>query len=389
MIAGATGEGVGIQVWDLIVVGGGPAGCAAAAAALRCNPGARVLLLDRHDFPRDKACGDGIAAEALDVLSQWGFDCDRLVTGYPPIVRLQLASPSGAVALRDMHRAVRVIPRAVLDARLVDQVTDMGAVLRRCTVRTLDQGTDAVTVNGTLSAPVVIGCDGAESLVRRAIGRPHAEPRARPRVALALRGYGPELPGQDGAQRITMSRANWPAYAWSFPLGDGRANVGYGELLTGRPLTRSAMLQGLRTLLPGVNPDPTSLLAHRLPLSPSRPAVTDGRVLLAGDALSLINPLTGEGIFYAVLSGALAGASSAAGAGAGAAYRASLAGRLRWHLRVTDAATRLTRAPRIIDAGVRAAARRQGAFDDLVRLGLGDGLLTPRLLLGVGRRAFR
>ena len=92
-----------------------------------------------------------------------------------------------------------------------------------------------------------------------------------------------------------MYGRNWPAYAWSFPLGDGRANVGYGELLTGRAPTRAAMLDRMRELLPGLDPAPTRLRAHRLPLSPGRPAVADGRVLLAGDALSLINPLSGEG----------------------------------------------------------------------------------------------
>ena len=55
--------------WDLVIVGGGPAGSAAAAAALTARPGLRVLIVDRRDFPRDKVCGDGIAAEALDTLA--------------------------------------------------------------------------------------------------------------------------------------------------------------------------------------------------------------------------------------------------------------------------------------------------------------------------------
>ena len=75
------------------------------------------------------------------------------------------------------------------------------------------------------------------------------------------------------------------------------------------------------------------LRAHRLPLSTDRPRQPDGRVLLAGDAASLINPLTGEGIFYAVLSGALAGAAAVRGAGAGAAHRRALHERLAAHLR--------------------------------------------------------
>jgi flavin-dependent dehydrogenase len=108
--------------------------------------------------------------------------------------------------------------------------------------------------------------------------------------------------------------------------------------------------------------------------------------LLAGDAASLINPLTGEGIFYAVLSGALAGAAAASGAGAGAVYRRSLERRLSRHLRHSSAASRLSRWPVLMDAVFRAAGADQRVFDDVVALGLADGRLTPRTLTGAVRR---
>jgi flavin-dependent dehydrogenase len=112
-------------------------------------------------------------------------------------------------------------------------------------------------------------------------------------------------------------------------------------------------------------------------------------VLLAGDAASLINPLTGEGIFYAVLSGSLAGAA-AVGAGdagdAGAAYRRALQVRLGRHLGHSSAASRASRWPRLMDAVFRAAATDQRVFDDVVRLGLADGRLTARSLAAAARR---
>ncbi|MEP6981745.1 MAG: geranylgeranyl reductase, partial [Nakamurella sp.] len=226
----------------------------------------------------------------------------------------------------------------------------------------------------------------AESMVRRATTAPRR--RSSP-VALALRGYAAELPGQDGAQLITMSARNWPAYAWSFPIGDGRANVGYGELLTDRPLNREALRAGMSRLLPGLDPEPGGLRAHRLPLSPGRPRIADGRVLLTGDALSLVNPLSGEGIFYALRSGSLAGRAAAAALGgevpdAGAAYRHSMDRALRRHLRTTDRLDRVLRHPWLLDAGIRAAAARQRTFDDLVRLALADGTLSVPLLVGIG-----
>ncbi|WP_137160293.1 geranylgeranyl reductase family protein [Blastococcus sp. CCUG 61487] len=368
-----------MEHWDVVVVGAGPAGSAAALAARRAAPGARVLLLDRADFPRDKVCGDGIAPEAIDVLARLGVDAAALTDGFAPVPRLRLRSPGGAAVERPMPRPAHVVPRQVLDARILAAAQRAGAELRRHQVRRLTVQPDRVDVDGVLTADVVIGADGAESVVRRALGRPPNRPD---RMAVALRGYAPELPGQRGVQVIATTEQRWPAYAWSFPLGDGRANVGYGELVSGGA-SRAALTEGLHRLLPGVEPD--GLRAHRLPLSTERPRQPDGRVLLAGDAASLINPLTGEGIFYAVLSGALAGSAAVHGPQAGRAYRTALRRRLGRHLRHSTAASALSRWPRIMDAAFRAAAAEQRVFDDVVDLGLADGRLTARTLAAAAR----
>jgi flavin-dependent dehydrogenase len=202
-------------------------------------------------------------------------------------------------------------------------------------------------------------------------------------MAIAIRGYAPQPPGTDGVQVILTTEQRWPAYAWSFPIGDGRANVGYGELVSGG-VNREGLLTGLGALLPGVAA--AGLKAHRLPLSTGRPRQPDGRVLLAGDAASLINPLTGEGIFYAVLSGALAGAAAVGAGEPGAAYRRALRSRLGAHLVHSSTASRASRWPRLMDAVFRAGATDQRVFDDVVRLGLADGRLTARTLAAAVRR---
>jgi geranylgeranyl reductase family protein len=369
-----------VQHADVVVVGGGPAGAACAAAVRRVSPHSSVLVLDRSDFPRDKVCGDGIAPEALDVLAGLGIDTAALTDGFPPVPRLRLSSPGGTTVERAMHRPAGVVPRAVLDGRLLEQVLASGVRFRRHTVRRVTAHRTHVDVDGQLTAGVLVGADGAESVVRRSLG---LAPNAADRLAVAIRGYAPELPGQAGVQVIATSGRRWPAYAWSFPLGDGRANVGYGELVCGG-VTRAGLVEGLHRLLPGVQP--AGLRAHRLPLSTGRPRVPDGRVLLAGDASSLINPLTGEGIFYAVLSGALAGAAAAHGAWAGAVHRRVLRRRLGAHLRASRTASRLSRWPAVMDAAVRAAAADQRVFDDVVALGLADGRLGARTLAGAVRR---
>ena len=376
------------ELWDLIVVGAGPAGSAAALSALRGRPGASVLLLDRADFPRDKSCGDGIAPHVLDVLS--GLGVEDVVADHRPVSRLTIGYPTGMgpVASGLMTRPARVVPRAVFDARLVAAACAAGAVLRRHTVRSLAVHADRVVLDGTLSARTVVAADGARSTLRRRLGLPVNGPG---HLAVAIRGYAPVRADLADEQRITLGREDWPEYAWSFPVGDGRANIGYGAVLReGRPLTRSRLLDRLDELLPGASPDAGSWRAHHLPLSSGRPRQPDGRVLLVGDALSLVNPMTGEGIYYAVLSGAYAGAAAvAAGArdgagspgGPGATYRQQLRRRLGRHLRHTTTAAALARRPWVVDAALRGTTRHPHAFDALVELGLGEGLLTPRALL--------
>ncbi len=352
------------------MIGGGPAGSAAALAARRA--GASVLLLDSAEFPRDKVCGDGIAPHVLDVLAQLGVDPAPLVAGCTPVHSVRLRSPGGVQARGLVQRPGYVVPRVEFDHRLRQAVLAAGVDTRRHTVRRVRAQAGGVDVDG-LRADVVIGADGAESVVRRQLSAGRPRPGT---VALAIRGYAPSIGWPSGELLLTMTRQHSPAYAWLFPIGDGRANVGYGELLSGAPPTRSHLLRRLHELLPGVQA--THLRAHRLPLSSGRVRAPDGRVLLAGDAAGLINPVTGEGIFYAVLSGALAGLAAASGNDPGRAYRHALQHRLGAHLRHTDALAHLSRWPRVLDVGLAAARGQQDVFDNIIDLGLGDGTLTLR-----------
>jgi len=359
--------------WDLVVVGAGPAGSTAAIAALRANPAARVLMLDAADFPRDKVCGDGVAPHALDVLAELGVNAADVTAGTAPVHDLRLTSPRGVTAVRRFARPASVVPRALLDARLVSAARTAGAQLRRHRVRTLTATGDGIDIDGVVHARTVVGADGAESTVRRQCGAGRAPAGT---TAVALRGYADADPWPAGEQRLVMATANWPAYAWVFPVGDGTANVGYGELIRAEPPSRAQLTQRMHDLLPDC--PPVTLRGHRLPLSPGRPDVGHGRVLLAGDAASLINPLTGEGIYYAVLSGCLAGAAAMTPRPADR-YRRSLRQRLGRHLRHTDLLARLTRTPWLVDLATAAARDNGRAFAELVELGLGAGTVRPAL----------
>jgi menaquinone-9 beta-reductase len=377
--------------WDVIVVGAGPAGTATALSAIHAGPRLRVLLLDRADFPRDKSCGDGIAPHVFDRLSRIGVR--GVEDGWTPLTRLELARGTSSVS-RPMARPVYVIPRRVFDARLVERAVAAGATLvnhRVTDIRATDQG---IVVDGRFRAPIVVGADGAHSVLRDHLGLPDG------RRALAIRGYAPTPPDRRGTQVIRYGDRRQPSYAWAFDRGDGLSNIGYGELLpddrTDDPPSRALLLDQLDRLLPGSVETGDHWKAHHLPLSSWRWEQPDGPLLLVGDAAGLINPMTGEGIYYAVATGIAAGRAAAQAyrsdnpARAGELHRRSVKVLLGRHLKHTWAAALLSESPTLVEGGIRAAQRDGRIFDELVELGLGDGRISKRLVGhlvgGVARR---
>jgi flavin-dependent dehydrogenase len=295
---------------------------------------------------------------------------------------MRLESPGGVVADRPLARPCWVVPRETFDARLVEAAVAAGAVFRQRRVRTVTPLDDAVFVDGEFRARTVVASDGAESTVRRALGAGRWRAGT---VAVALRGYAAAVGASAQQQVLRMTTGRWPAYAWLFPIGDGRMNVGYGEVLrTGAPpRPRRQLLEALHRLVPELDGRPVERLrGHRLPLSTGRSRLAHGRVLLAGDAAALINPLTGEGIYYAVLSGSLAGAA-ARSPDPGSAYAAAMRQALGRHLLHTDVLALAVRWPAFIDAGIRAGRASQESFDVIGEIGLGSGRLDPRTLLHV------
>ena len=368
--------------WDMVVVGAGPAGSAAALGALNADPDLRVLILDRSDFPRDKACGDGVAPHVLDVLADVGVL--GLLDDRVPVRRLRLEHAGTAVS-RDMARPAFVVPRTVLDVRLLDSALAAGASFRRHRVRSVREESGCAVLDGTIHATTVVFADGARSSLGPALRAPRSH------SALAMRGYAPVRPAHRGQQVIVFGSSRQPSYAWSFDIGDGRANVGYGELLRpGRPApSRPLLLRQLDELLPGCGDDGSDWRGHHLPLSSWSWNQPDGRILLVGDAAGLINPMTGEGIYYAVATGVLAGRSAASslradrGRTAGARHRRAVRSLLGRHLKHTPVAARLVRVPAVVHAGVRAAARNRAVFDDLVEVGLGRGKISATVVRGL------
>jgi flavin-dependent dehydrogenase len=273
----------------------------------------------------------------------------------------------------------------------VERAVAAGAELRRHRVTALAD--DPLVLSDEISAGVVVGADGAHSLVRE-----HLLGRRRESRALAIRGYAPVTPALRGRQVIRYGDRRQPSYAWAFDRGDGLVNVGYGELLPGEasgrgrpaaPPSRQLLLDQLESLIPGAATTGTGWLGHHLPLSTWRWDQPDGPVLLAGDAAGLVNPMTGEGIYYAVATGIAAGRNAARAvrsgrpADAGAVHRREVRRLLGTHLRHTWVSSRLAQSPAVVDAGIRASVRDRRVFDALVEIGLGDGRINRHLVAGL------
>lgn len=369
---------------DLIIVGSGPAGAAAALGALQARPGMSVALLDRARFPRDKTCGDGIAPEVMDLLE--GASVPGVGDGWTPIDRLSMRRGDKVVE-RTMARSTWVIPREVFDARLHEAAVRAGAQPHTHRATKVTPGSEMADVDDQFSAPLLVGADGVHSVVRRALDMPTGP------TAFALRGYAPTSTGRGGSQAMAFGISRQPSYAWSFDRGDGIANVGYGEVQAARArrVSRTDLMGQLEDLLPGSSADGTAWKGAHLPLSGWGVQAGRGRVALTGDAAGMVNPMTGEGIYYAVLTGLIAGRAAAAAVDTGNLdtygpdYTATVRAVLGSHLRHSALAARLCRNGRLLEAGVRAAEAEQRVFDDLVDLGLAGGKITPTVLRHLGR----
>ena len=287
-----------MERFDALVVGAGPAGSATAIRLAR--DGARVLLADRARFPRDKPCGGGLTGRAVRELP---VDVSPVVEDVVRTLEVRLRYRK-RFERRSEAPLVLMTQRRRLDAFLVEQATAAGADFRDgATVEGLTVEPDgaALTVDGRrVHGRVVVGADGVNGKLARVAGIGGGT-----LYGIALEGNGPLPAGQQGRASVELGVVPG-GYGWVFPK-DGHANYGVGGWASEGPLLR----EHLRRLCEAHGVELSSLTdlhGRRLPIRRTT-AARRGPVILVGDAAGLVDPLSGDGIYEALVSARLASAA--------------------------------------------------------------------------------
>ena len=313
---------------DVLVIGAGPSG--AAAAYWLATLGHRVIVVDKKRFPREKTCGDGLTPRAVRQLHDMGLAADlsgfQRFDGLRSIghgITLELAWP----AHPDFPSYGYVVRRRELDDLVAQRAVKAGATLRPATeaiepvvenglvtgATVLDKDTGATDV---IRAEYVIVADGANSRFGRALGT--SRNRTYP-LGMAIRGYFTSPHHDDPwieSHLDIRDRAgnHLPGYGWIFPVGDGTVNVGVGLLSTfkgWKSVNTTHLMDAFCATAPsrwGISPETATgaPTGGRLPTGGSVLPRVGPTYLVVGDAAGSVNPFNGEGISLAYETGRLA-----------------------------------------------------------------------------------
>lgn len=309
-----------VQLFDVIITGAGPAGSTCAIALEKS--GLKVALIDKDTFPRDKICGDAVSSVTKRVLRQINPNLETQLLDFAPKVNITHAKLHGPTFKNleiEFSKVGHCIKRIDFDNWLFNQAkqNQHATIYQQTKVKHIESNTNNVTVtldNGNkLEAKVVVGCDGAQSIVAKKLAKFKVD---RKHYSGAVRQYYKNIKGLSGnSLEVYFLKGYLPGYFWIFPLSNSEANVGFGMLSDTIAKQKIDLKQSLHDIIHRIPQvyerfkDATPLedvKGFGLPLGSKKYQISGHRFMLCGDAASLIDPFSGEGIETAMESGKFA-----------------------------------------------------------------------------------
>jgi geranylgeranyl reductase family protein len=308
------------NTFDIIIVGAGPAGTACALALK--DSGLKVAVLDKHKFPRDKVCGDAIPSRVPKVLRSIASEIADEIKSFDKKINTRGCR---VVAPNLQHVDIFFKLDGYISTRL-DFDNKMVEIMKKFSSITFFENTPATDImiteegveiksekNIFFNSKLVIGCDGAHSVIEKKITATKMDPK---HYTGAVRAYYKNISDTENEMMEIHLLKEYPAaYLWIFPLQNKMANVGFG-MLSEKISERKVNLR--KSLLDIVSSHPSlskrfknaeamdEVTGYGLPMGSRRVKISGQRFMLCGDAASLIDPATGEGIGNAMISGKFA-----------------------------------------------------------------------------------
>jgi geranylgeranyl reductase family protein len=313
--------------FDVLIVGAGPAGTAAAIELGRS--GLAVAVLEKAKFPRDKTCGDALS---VDVINQLSLLAPELATSFQ---RFESKTPSFGVSIyspghhridipfiyKGVKSAGYICKRLDFDNLLLEYLKKFPSVqvFENCKVEIVEAQYEKIAVQtslGIFSGKMLIGADGARSIVAKKLAL-HKTDKEHNSAGLRIYYEGITSFHPENFIELYFFREILPGYLWIFPLPGNKANVGIGMLssvISKKNIDLKNVLKRLLTTDPRFkerfkNAQPLETVkGYNLPLGSKKRNLSGDHFLLTGDAASLIDPFSGEGIANAIRSGRVAAA---------------------------------------------------------------------------------
>ena len=392
--------------YDVIIAGAGPAGCACALSL--ADTGLKIAILDKTVSPRDKICGDALSKDVINQLDKlpscikksFGKISEKISS-----TGVRFYSPENECLEISFERVERadisgyICKRKYFDEVLITGLKEFSNIelFEDCEVSDIKVDNDGVSVFAGLKsfhATIIVGADGVNSFVARKLSNIEKDKR---NYCLGLRGYFENVSGfhPDNFIELHFYKDILPGYLWLFPMANNRANVGIGMLanyVSDKKINLKILLEKFITGHPNISARFKDAAqcgkyeAWGIPLGSVKRKISGNRFLLAGDAASLVDPFTGEGVGNAIRSGRVAAEhivncfeKQQFSCNFNIAYDNEIYRRMWKELKLSRSLQKLFKYPGLINYAIR-KANHNGHFKELISNAMQNIDIKKRLL---------